>query len=176
MAIAWSTIRVTVIAETTLIAVRWEEFGSAFALAATLGTVTGGEMVVAIASCYIRFKKRGINICHSDITLALGLTLANICGIQWLVIWPIEPWFAFMAVDALCVVSTVLAHTTTVIYPIYVQGKAQTIDIRIVLAFIRVSKTIASYMSGTTIIRNSTMQCCFMVSSLTLAKEWVICL
>lgn len=71
--------------------------------------------------------------------------MADVGGIQGLVVRAIEARLAFVAVYAFCVVPAVLADSTSVINAMNVQTQLLFIHLFIVVALIRVSKAVAGF-------------------------------
>lgn len=76
--------------------------------------------------------------------LLVILTLANIGGVEWFIVGSEKPGLAFVAINALRVMATVLANTSAFVQAVNVQRFAQVIDFRVVFALVRVTKTVAS--------------------------------
>jgi hypothetical protein len=72
------------------------------------------------------------------------LTLTNIGSVKKFIIRSIKCWFAFVTVNALRVVTTILANTSAFVESVNVQRKTKTIDIWIVLTLVGMAKAIAS--------------------------------
>lgn len=79
------------------------------------------------------------------------LTLADISRVKRLVLGPKEFRLAPIAVDALSIVSTILADTTALVVAINVQGHVFLIDLLVVGAVVRVAETVTSYTNKTSV-------------------------
>lgn len=71
--------------------------------------------------------------------------LTNIGRIEWLVIGSIVARLALVAVNALCVVSAVLADSASIIDAMYVQAELLLVHLFVIVAVIRVSKAVAGF-------------------------------
>ena len=70
--------------------------------------------------------------------------MTSIGSVERFVRRSVESGFAFVTINAFRVVATVATHTATFVVSVDVQRQALLVHIRIVLAFLRVAKTVAS--------------------------------
>lgn len=119
MAVARTALGEAVVSHIALVAVRLQELRSTFALAGTLGTVSGREGEVAAA------------------------WLAHIGSIQRLVVRPVKARLALVAVDAISIMPAVLTDASSVVDAVDVQTLLRLVHFFIVDALVRVSEAVA---------------------------------
>ena len=76
--------------------------------------------------------------------IVISFTLANVGIVEHLIVGSVKSWFAFVAVDALSVVTAVLADATAFVQSVHIKRFAKMVNFWIVLALVRVSKAITS--------------------------------